>query len=103
MTDVQAVFAALADPTRGNVLDRLVSDGPTTATSLASGLPMSRQAVSKHLGILHDAGLVEREVVGREAHFRASPDALEEVRVWIERVGSQWDERLGRLKGRLED
>ncbi len=98
MTDVQALFAALADPTRRNVLYRLVSDGPTTATSLASGLPMSRQAVSKHLGILHDAGLVEREVVGREAHFRAAPAALDEVRDWIDRVGGQWDRRLERLR-----
>jgi ArsR family transcriptional regulator, cadmium/lead-responsive transcriptional repressor len=102
VTDRQAVFAALADPTRRQMLDRLVSDGPATATALASEFPMSRQAVAKHLAVLHDAGLVERAVVGREAQFQATPEALGDVRSWIDQVGSQWDQRLGRLRDRLD-
>ena len=102
MTDRQAVFAALADPTRRMMLDRLVAGGPATATTLAGEFPMTRQAVAKHLGVLSQAGLVEREVVGREARFQAAPEALGDVRKWIDQVGSQWDQRLARLRRAVE-
>lgn len=101
MTQPEAVFSALSDPTRRHMFDRLIADGPATATSLAGELPISRQAVAKHLGVLESVGLVEREPVGRETRFRAVPAPLAEVKAWIDAVGDQWDRRLDRLRDRL--
>lgn len=101
MTRPEAVFSALSDPTRRQMFDRLVSEGPATATLLARDLPISRQAVVKHLQVLEGAGLVEREPVGRETRFKAVPDPLTDVREWIDRVGETWEQRLGRLRDRL--
>jgi DNA-binding transcriptional ArsR family regulator len=102
MTRSQAVFSALADPTRRTVFDRLVDSGPASATHLSGELPVTRQAVAKHLAVLEEAGLVTRDRVGRETRFVANPDALEEVSRWIEQVGSAWDTRLQRLRDRLD-
>ncbi|HZD03509.1 MAG TPA: metalloregulator ArsR/SmtB family transcription factor, partial [Longimicrobiales bacterium] len=71
MTDPQPLFAALSDPTRRALFERLTARGPATATSLAAELPVSRQAVAKHLSALAAAGLVERTNVGREVHYSA--------------------------------
>lgn len=91
-----AVFGALADPTRRTLL-RTISDQPATATELANGLPISRQAVVKHLTALADAGLLERERAGREVRYRVTPEPLSDAVSWIARVGAQWDERLSAL------
>ena len=99
MTD--AVFAALADPTRRTVFDLLVESGPASATRLADRLPISRQAVAKHLVVLEEAGLVTRERAGRETRFMANPTALEEVSRWITQVGETWEARLQRLQDRF--
>jgi DNA-binding transcriptional ArsR family regulator len=64
-------------------------------------LPVTRQAVSKHLSSLADAGLVERSRVGREVRWEFSPDGLADVVSWVESVGSEWDRRLQRLKREL--
>lgn len=101
MTQPEAVFSALSDPTRRQMFDRLIAQGPATATMLAGDLPISRQAVSKHLGVLEAAGLVDREPVGRETRFRAVPEPLTEVRAWIDSVGDQWDQRLKRLRDQI--
>jgi DNA-binding transcriptional ArsR family regulator len=96
-------FAALGDPTRRRLVQRLAREpGEATPTALAAGLPITRQAVSKHLGILADAGLVRRERSGRESRYRLEPRALAEVERWIGDVGEAWDRRLDRLKGILE-
>lgn len=99
MTD--RVFAALSDPTRRTVFDLLVQAGPASATRLADRLPVSRQAVAKHLAVLEGAGLVTRERTGRETRFQANPEALDEVSQWIGQVGATWDARLRRLQDRL--
>ncbi|MHB8656831.1 MAG: ArsR/SmtB family transcription factor [Solirubrobacteraceae bacterium] len=91
-----AVFTALADPTRRGIL-AAVSERPTTATELAGDLPISRQAVVKHLTALSQAGLVERERSGREVRYRISPAPLSDAVSWMTMVGAQWDERLARL------
>ncbi len=91
-----AVFAALGDPTRRTLL-RAISDRPATATELAGALPISRQAVAKHLTALTDAGLLERERAGREVRYRVTPEPLSDAVSWIAHVGAQWDERLGAL------
>jgi DNA-binding transcriptional ArsR family regulator len=101
MTDTGAVFEALGDPTRREVMRRLAQDGPATATQLAADLPVSRQAVAKHLAALEDAGLVEGEREGRERRFRLTPAPLSEAAEWMADVGAEWDQRLRRLRRRL--
>lgn len=91
-----AVFSALADPLRRRLLSEIAAH-PSTATELASGLPISRQAVAKHLNSLSDAGLLERERAGRDVRYRVTPQPLSEAVSWMAEVGGQWDERLARL------
>jgi DNA-binding transcriptional ArsR family regulator len=96
-----AVFEALADPTRRELLRRLTGDGPTTPTALAADLPISRQAVSKHLSALSEAGLVRAEQQGRERRYRATVAPLSDAVAWIVDVGAAWDDRLSTLRTRL--
>jgi DNA-binding transcriptional ArsR family regulator len=91
-----AVFGALADPMRRRLLTEIATR-PATATELAHSLPISRQAVSKHLSSLSDAGLVERERAGRDVRYRVTPQPLSDAVSWMAEVGGQWDERLARL------
>ncbi len=91
-----AVFGALADPMRRRLLAELAAH-PSTATELAAGLPISRQAVTKHLTSLSEAGLLERERAGRDVRYRVTPAPLSEAMSWMAEVGGQWDERLARL------
>lgn len=91
------VFAALADPTRLEVLTRLASGGPATATELSASMPITRQAVAKHLAALDAAGLVERHPVGREVRYTFDPGPLGDLVKWVENVGDTWDRRLERL------
>jgi DNA-binding transcriptional ArsR family regulator len=98
-----AVFAALADPTRRSILRAVAERGPVTATALSDGLPISRQAVAKHLGLLRAAGLVVADRAGREAHFVAVGAPLEDLAAWAEQTGRRWDDRLARLRDRVHD
>jgi DNA-binding transcriptional ArsR family regulator len=98
---VGAVFAALADPTRRRVLQELADRPGVTASALAADLPVSRQAIVKHLTALRKAGLAERERSGREAHYRLRPAPLTDAVAWMATTGAQWDERLARLDRRL--
>jgi DNA-binding transcriptional ArsR family regulator len=91
-----AVFEALADPMRRRLL-QTISASPATATELAGALPISRQAVAKHLNSLSQAGLLERERSGRDVRYHVTPAPLSEAVSWIAEVGGQWDERLSRL------
>ena len=95
-----AVFEALADPTRRAVLRDVATRGPRTATELAAELPVSRQAVAKHLAVLRDAGLVVHERAGREARFTATLAPLAEAERWLHAAGTAWDDRLARLDAR---
>ena len=97
-----AVFAALADPTRRQVVRHLAEDGPATATELAGRLPVTRQAVAKHLGALGEAGLVAGERTGRELRYRLTPEPLGEAMAWMVEVGGRWDRRLESLREHLE-
>ncbi|HKX74823.1 MAG TPA: metalloregulator ArsR/SmtB family transcription factor [Acidimicrobiia bacterium] len=94
------VFAALSDPTRREILRRL-GQSPATATELSAVFPISRQAISKHLAALDQAGLVERTSSGREVRFSLRSERLDDVMGWVAEVGGEWDQRLARLKGRL--
>lgn len=98
---LDAVFAALADPTRRHMLERLSTEGAATPTELAADLPMTRQAVSKHLALLDRAGLVHPERRGRETRYEASAASLTDAVAWLARVGAGWDARLSRLRALL--
>jgi DNA-binding transcriptional ArsR family regulator len=91
-----AVFEALADPMRRQLLSRL-SARPSTATELAGQLPISRQAVAKHLTSLSRAGLLARERSGRDVRYRITPAPMSQAVTWMAEVGGQWDDRLDRL------
>jgi DNA-binding transcriptional ArsR family regulator len=93
-----AVFQALSDSTRREVIRCLSEEGSITATRLAARLPITRQAVAKHLDVLEEAGLVVSERQGRERRFRLSPAPMADAVSWMAAVGSQWDERLERLR-----
>ena len=99
--EVEAVFAALADPTRRTVLDRLAEEGPLNASQLATGFPVSRQAVAKHLAALSDAGLVTCERAGREVRYEVAPGTIDDAVAWLRVVGARWDERLAALRRHL--
>lgn len=96
-----AVFGALSDPRRRALLAEIARHPQATATELAAELPISRQAVLKHLNALSEAGLLDRERSGREVRYRVTPEPLSDAVSWIAAVGSQWDERLGALSTQM--
>jgi DNA-binding transcriptional ArsR family regulator len=96
-----AVFAALADPTRRRLIAELGARGSATATELAADLPVTRQAVAKHLGALSSAGLVDGRRRGRETRYTLTPRPLADAARWMADVGARWDERLEALRRHL--
>ena len=96
-----AVFSALADPTRRQVLGLVAQRGPASATTLVRELPVSRQAIAKHLGALSRAGLVVGERQGQEVRYALVPAPLEDAAAWLAEIEAQWDRRLERLRALL--
>jgi DNA-binding transcriptional ArsR family regulator len=94
---VGPVFAALADPSRRTIVERLAHAGHATSTELAGELPMTRQAVAKHLATLEHAGLVHGRREGRNVVYRPDSGPLRDAAAWIDRVGAEWDARLAAL------
>ncbi|MEJ3657987.1 metalloregulator ArsR/SmtB family transcription factor [Actinomycetes bacterium KLBMP 9759] len=92
------VWDALADPTRRYMLDVLAARGEITATTIAEDLPISRQAVVKHLAVLRAAGLVSGNRVGREVRYVLHPEALGTAAQWMSALATDWDRRLARVK-----
>ena len=88
------VFSALSDPSRRHLLESLAGRESASLSELAAELPVTRQAVSKHLAALGDAGLVHVSRAGRETRYRLTPEPLEDAVVWMARVGARWDKRL---------
>jgi DNA-binding transcriptional ArsR family regulator len=99
---VDAVFDALADPTRRRVVETLARGGTVTASGLATQLPITRQAVAKHLSALQGAELVTSMRIGRETHYKLRPQPLDEAAHWIQMVSAEWDDRLEALRRSLE-
>ncbi|HTC68122.1 MAG TPA: metalloregulator ArsR/SmtB family transcription factor [Acidothermaceae bacterium] len=95
---IDSVLSALADPTRRQLLDLLASKGEVTATTLAERLPVSRQAVVKHLAVLDAAGLVSTSRVGREVRHAVRPAALDTTARWMSALAADWDRRLANIK-----
>jgi predicted transcriptional regulator len=99
--DVVTSFAALADETRWTVLVHL-GRHPSSASALARELPVSRQAINKHLAVLEGVGLVESRMVGRERRYEAVGARLSELGRRLEQVAQAWDRRLAALKTEAE-
>ena len=100
--DPARLFAALGDATRLGLIGRLSDGEERSIVQLGDGLPISRQAVAKHLDVLLGAGLVRRTRSGREVLFTLRREGMDEARHWLEKVGSQWDGTLGRLRDFVE-
>jgi DNA-binding transcriptional ArsR family regulator len=97
-----AFFAALADSTRRLIIEWLSGEGPATATELARRLPITRQAVAKHLAALERAGLVAGRKEGRDVRFRLRAEPLTEAMQWMAALAARWDERLDALADYLD-
>jgi DNA-binding transcriptional ArsR family regulator len=97
------VFSALGDETRLLVLARLCNGVPQSISRLTAGTNLSRQAVTKHLRVLANAGMVRSVRVGRESLFKLEPQSIEEVRDYLDQVSTQWDDALARLKSHVEE
>jgi DNA-binding transcriptional ArsR family regulator len=98
---VDRIFSALSDPTRRSVIARLSDGGPSTLARLAEDLPVTRQAVAKHLAALEQAGLVSASE-GRNRTYRLTPGPLTEAMGWMVDVGADWDSRLESLRRYVE-
>jgi predicted transcriptional regulator len=98
MTPDDELWSAIGDPTRRHMLDLLLADGAHTATTLSQQLPVTRQAVAKHLGVLDRVGLVRAVPAGREKHYRIDDAQFARAVAQLNSVGSAWDARLRRIK-----
>jgi len=101
--DAAPIFAALGDSTRLRLVAKLCQDGPTSITGLTEGSSVTRQAVTKHLHVLEEAGLVHGSQSGRERVWELEPRRLEAARRALDRISSQWDDALERLRAAVED
>jgi DNA-binding transcriptional ArsR family regulator len=98
-----AVFAALGDETRLRLVSRLCNDGPMSIANLTRGTPITRQAITKHLRVMQDAGLVRNTKQGRESYWELDRRRLEEVRRNLALISKQWDQALSRLRKFVEE
>ena len=101
--EVAPVFAALGDETRLKLVVRLCAGGPLSITNLSAKSPVSRQAITKHLEVLSEAGLVRSSRRGRERIWELEPRRLADAHAYLERISRQWDDALARLKQFVED
>src|SRR4051812_27557177 len=92
------LWAAVADPTRQQLLDRILAAGDTTATALARDLPITRQGIAKHLAVLERVGLVRASRSGREVRFTVRRDRLDQATRHMAQVLAKWDQRLATIK-----
>lgn len=92
------LWSAIGDPTRRRILDLLLADGASTATALSQHLPVSRQAIAKHIAVLDRAGLVNGSAVGRERRYDVDQEQLARAVAELASVQAAWDARLSRIK-----
>jgi DNA-binding transcriptional ArsR family regulator len=97
------LFAALGDETRLRLVSRLCEAGPLSVTALTGGFPFTRQAITKHLQVLEEAGLVRHSRHGRESVWQLAPDGLDDARRYLNMISRQWDDALGRLRDFVEE
>ena len=99
---IDEVFSALADPTRRRIVERLAR-GPLTVGEIASGFSISQPAISRHVRVLEDSGLLERHVLGRVHHCTLSPKVMDAASAWINKQRAFWNATLDRLGDLLEE
>jgi DNA-binding transcriptional ArsR family regulator len=97
------LFAALGDETRLRLVSRICDDGPMSITGLTGGFNVTRQAITKHLRVMKEAGLVRSARRGRESVWQLDQQRLKDARRHLELISNQWDEALGRLRRFVED
>jgi DNA-binding transcriptional ArsR family regulator len=97
------IFAALGDEMRLRIVLRLVDEGPQSITRLTEGTAVTRQAITKHLVVLENAGIVRGKTRGREHLWEVEVAGLAEARHWLDVISQQWDERLNRLRALVEE
>jgi DNA-binding transcriptional ArsR family regulator len=102
VTDAAPVFAALGDVTRLGLIKRLCDQGPMPIARLAAGLPVSRQAVTKHLHALESVGLVRCAGSGRGSTWEIRSRRVTEARGYLDQISTEWDEAITRLKAMVE-
>jgi len=98
-----SIFAALGDQTRLRLVSRLCREGPMSIARLTAGTHVTRQAITKHLRVMQEAGLVRSTRRGRESVWRLEVRRLEEAQHYVEQISKQWDAALGRLRKLVED
>ena len=97
------LFAALADETRLRLVSRLCDEGPASITRLTTGFDITRQAITKHLRVMQNSGLVRSTRHGRETIWQLNQHRLQDVRRYLDLISKQWDDALGRLRELVED
>jgi DNA-binding transcriptional ArsR family regulator len=97
-----SIFAALGDETRLALVGKLADGTPQSIARLSAGLSLTRQAITKHLRVLEDAGIIASRRAGRESQFAFQPEPFKELGAYLEQVSSQWDDALTRLKSFVE-
>ncbi len=97
------IFSALGDEVRLRLVARLCREGPLSIAALTQGTELTRQAVTKHLRVLEDAGVVQSERVGRASVWRLKPERLDEARRHLERISARWESAIERLRALVED
>jgi len=103
LEDRASIFAALGDATRLALLATLVGGSSRSISQLAQGSRLTRQAISKHLHVLEQVGIVASERVGRESRYQLRPEPLDEAQAYLARVSEQWGQALERLRSFIED
>jgi DNA-binding transcriptional ArsR family regulator len=98
LLDLTSILAALADPVRRGIVERLSADGEQTVGALAAPLAISTPAVSRHLRVLEEAGLIERRVMRQYRYIRIRPEAIAEIDGWVARQRRHWEGALDRLE-----
>ena len=97
------LFAALGDASRLRLVSRLCDDGPMSITRLTAGSKVTRQAITKHLRVMEEAGLARSRRHGRESVWQLDQQRLEDARRYLDLISMQWDDALGRLREFVED
>lgn len=97
------MFAALGDATRLELVSRLSDGREHSITELTDGLALTRQAITKHLHVLKDAGIVNRKRIGRESRFAIRTNTISDARDYLARVSAQWDRAIARLRAAVEE
>jgi DNA-binding transcriptional ArsR family regulator len=102
LTGTAVIFAALGDETRLRLVSRLCTNGPMSIAKLTAGFAISRQAITKHLRVMEDAGLLRSTQEGRESVWQMEQRRLADARRYLQMISSEWDHTLGRLKSFVE-